>query len=260
MADFRRCLVDGYSTGGTSGTGLGAVVRLSDGFDAWSVPGQGTVIAARFLVPHPESGHRPSTLPGLDLGAVCLPVAGETACGDAWDYGEPAPGITSLIVADGLGHGPKAAEASRAAVETFRRYPSSGPVEHLGAIHQALKATRGAAVAVAVVDRNRREIRFAGVGNIAGTVFGNDGEHRGLVSHNGTVGGNMHKVQEFVLAWPAGSLLVLHSDGLTTSWRLDNPALRSKSPAAIAGTLYRDFARGRDDVTVVVARDEGPTG
>src|SRR5262245_7011930 len=30
MADAERCLVDGYSTAGTAGTGLGAVQRLSD--------------------------------------------------------------------------------------------------------------------------------------------------------------------------------------------------------------------------------------
>ena len=262
VPDFRRCLVDGYSTGGTPGTGLGAVVRLCDAFDAHSVPREGTVLAARLLIPLREPlDHRPSAHLGLDLGAVCLPLAGETACGDAWAAEEAAPGVHSLIVADGLGHGPKAAEASNAAVATFRRDPSSSPSEHLAAIHPALKGTRGAAVAVATVDANRREIRFAGVGNIAGTVFDAAGSHRGLVSHNGTVGANLHKIQEFTLPWPEGALLILHSDGLGTSWRLDNQlALKAKLPGVIAGTLYRDFSRRRDDVTVVVARDEGSTG
>ena len=258
VADFRRCLVDGYSTGGTPGTGLGAVIRLCDAFDVHSAPNEGTVVAARVLIPLREPLDRPSPYPGIDLGFVCLPLAGETECGDAWGVEEVAPGVHSLIVADGLGHGPKAAEASAAAVAMFHLHPSASPVEHLASIHPALKATRGAAVAVARVDANRREIRFAGVGNIAGTVFDPGGPHRGLVSHNGTVGGNMHKVQEFTLPWPEGALLVLHSDGLATSWRLDNRlALKSKLPGVIAGTLYRDFSRRRDDVTVVVARDEG---
>jgi hypothetical protein len=53
----------------------------------------------------------------------------------------------------------------------------------------------------------------------------------------------------------AGFLLVMHSDGLATHWNLDQyPGLVGRRPSLIAGVLYRDFARGRDDVTVVVAK------
>ena len=47
MADVQRCLQDGYSTGGTPGTGLGAVRRQSSAFDVHSLPGRGTVVVAR---------------------------------------------------------------------------------------------------------------------------------------------------------------------------------------------------------------------
>ena len=45
MADVRRCLQDGYSSGGTHGEGLGAVRRLSSAFDIYSMLGRGTVNA-----------------------------------------------------------------------------------------------------------------------------------------------------------------------------------------------------------------------
>jgi hypothetical protein len=49
---------------------------------------------------------------------------------------------------------------------------------------------------------------------------------------------------------------VLHSDGLLTQWSLDPyPGLSSRRPDVIAGVLYRDFRRVRDDATVVVARN-----
>jgi hypothetical protein len=35
-----------------------------------------------------------------------------------------------------------------------------------------------------------------------------------LVSHNGIVGHNMRKVQEFTLPCPPGALCILHSDGI----------------------------------------------
>jgi hypothetical protein len=74
-----------------------------------------------------------------------------------------------------------------------------------------------------------------------------------MVSHNGTVGHQMRRVQEFVYPWPAEALVILHSDGLATQWRL-LPGLAARDPALIAAILYRDFRRGRDDVTVLVAR------
>jgi hypothetical protein len=48
----------------------------------------------------------------------------------------------------------------------------------------------------------------------------------------------------------------MHSDGLSAHWSLDSyPGLRARHPALIAATLYRDLARERDDVTVLVARE-----
>lgn len=256
VGEFQRCLVDGFSTSSTPGTGLGAVARQADSFDVHSTLPKGTVIAARVWGPERYPPDRPNPHPVLDLGAVCLPMAGEVECGDAWAAAEPTPGHSQMIVADGLGHGPKAAEASNRAIDIFRQTPNRTPAEHLAAIHPALRSTRGAAVAVAAIDHERRLIRFAGVGNIAGVIIDAGGQRRGLVSHNGTVGGTMPKVQEFTQDWPDDGLLVLNSDGLATHWRLDDgPHLLFKSTGVIAGTLYRDFGRGRDDVTVVVARN-----
>jgi hypothetical protein len=50
--------------------------------------------------------------------------------------------------------------------------------------------------------------------------------------------------------------LVLHSDGLGTRWNLNAyPGLSAHHPSLIAGVLYRDFKRGTDDVTVLVAKE-----
>jgi hypothetical protein len=63
-------------------------------------------------------------------------------------------------------------------------------------------------------------------------------------------------VQTFTYPWPAGALLVLASDGISTHWSLDAyPGLRHRDPVLVASVLYRDFVRGRDDATVVVARE-----
>lgn len=246
MADVRRCMADGCSTAGTAGTGLGALSRLSDEFDIYSAPGVGTALLARLR----SSAPPPDPAGSLDLGAVCLPKPGEAACGDAWSSAPPG----RVMVADGLGHGPMAAEASAAAVRSFRRREAGGPADAVRAAHDALRGTRGAVIGVAEIDPGGRALRFAGVGNVGGAVL-RRGASQSLVSHNGTVGHEVRKVQEFTYAWEPDSLLVLHSDGLATHWRFDKyPGLADRDPALIAGVLYRDFGRGRDDVTVVVAR------
>jgi anti-sigma regulatory factor (Ser/Thr protein kinase) len=256
MADLGRCLRDGFSTAGTPGTGLGAITRLSSLFDIHSAAHVGTAVLARLW-----SGPLPAgpAAPGLEVGAVSLPRPGERVCGDAWAV-EQGPGRSLFLVTDGLGHGPLAAEAAREAVRVFRECAHLDPAAILDLIHGALRSTRGAAVAVVEVNRANEQVRCAGVGNISGTILA-AGASRCLVSHNGTVGHALHKVQEFTYPFPAGALLVLHSDGLATSWRLDRyPGLAARHPSLVAGVLYRDFKRGRDDVTVVVAHDETRDG
>ncbi|HET8623548.1 MAG TPA: SpoIIE family protein phosphatase, partial [Gemmatimonadales bacterium] len=244
---------DGYSTAGTPGTGLGAVARTADVFDIHAAPGMGTVVFARVWKREPTPA-RWRTGSGLEIGAVCLPRRGERICGDAWAAGS-ADGGTMLLVADGLGHGPDAAAAAAAAIRIFRQRRYASPAECLADAHAALQSTRGAAVAAALLEPKRREIRYAGVGNIAATIVAGS-DTRSMVSHNGTVGHELRKIQEFTYPWPDGALLVMCTDGLQTHWRLDRyPTVGARHPGVIAGLLYRDFNRGRDDVTVVSVRE-----
>ena len=109
-------------------------------------------------------------------------------------------------------------------------------------------------MAVASLNLQRGILTFAGVGNIGASIVA-PGTSRGMASHNGTVGHQLHKIQEFSFPWNAQSLLIMHSDGLNTRWDLSvYPGIWTKHPAIVAGLLYRDFSRERDDVTVLVAR------
>jgi hypothetical protein len=81
---------------------------------------------------------------------------------------------------------------------------------------------------------------------------------RALVSHNGIVGANMRKVQEFTAECPPGAIVILHSDGVQTQWDLDDyPGLHVRTPLLVAGILMRDFIRRRDDAMVLVGRRRG---
>lgn len=237
--DLQRAMRDGHSSAGTAGNGLGAIRRMSDAIDIHSTPGRGTVVMARI-----------GGTPMSDFGAA-VPLAGEEMCGDAWAVSHSG-GHRTVLVVDGLGHGPQAAEAARTAVEGFFKQPAAPLEMILRVLDGLLRSTRGVAASVARVDPRNGSLRYAGVGNITGILI--DGvTHRNLISHNGTLGHQARKFQEFQYPWAAGNLLVLHSDGLTTQWKIDDqPGLRMRDPAVIASVLVRDFSRGRDDASAFV--------
>ncbi|MFZ0817860.1 MAG: ATP-binding SpoIIE family protein phosphatase [Candidatus Sulfotelmatobacter sp.] len=248
IADITRALEDGHSTAGTNGNGLGAIRRVSDVFEVYSDSAAGTLIRAEFW-----SDKSRATEGSLEIAAVSEPLQGEEECGDGWGSRKFADSHVLMIV-DGLGHGVLAAEAAREAEQVLARAQADSPQEILQDIHGALKKTRGAAVAVAKIQPEKGLLTFVGVGNISASIV-SAGTSRSMASHNGTVGHLMARVQEFTCPWNPESHFIMHSDGLGSRWDLERyPGILSKHPSLIATILHRDFSRGRDDVTVLVAK------
>jgi hypothetical protein len=216
------------------------------------------------------------------------PLSGERVSGDAW--AARGGDRLTLMMCDGLGHGPLAASASQAAVDAFRHDPAGGPAAVVERLHRSMSHTRGGAVAVAEIDSAAGEVRFAGLGNIAGHIVSDQvttptaavaarvgppragslstartrtgsswastaPERRGMVSLPGIAGHQRRAIREFSYPASPGDLVILHSDGVTDKWRLsDYQGLAAQSPLVIAATLLRDAGIRRDDGTVLVAR------
>ncbi|WP_299564699.1 ATP-binding SpoIIE family protein phosphatase [Enterovirga sp.] len=250
LASVEAALRDGHSTGGSAGTGLGSVKRQSSAFDIASWPGKGLAVLARVQA-SPIKGMSPPPR----FGAVAVPLRGETVCGDAYATRRDGDGDGwTVMVADGLGHGPQAAQASQEAVRLFQACREPRPAGILSAIHAGLRHTRGGAVSVARYEPERGVLVFSGVGNVAGAVLA-QGEIRRTVSLAGTAGHVVRRIQDFEYPFAPGDHLVMCSDGIGTSWALDRyPGLTGAHPSLVAGVIYRDFTRGRDDATVLVVR------
>jgi anti-sigma regulatory factor (Ser/Thr protein kinase) len=247
MDDVGRCIQDGFSTAGSMGHGLGAVVRQTDHLHIWSRPGRGTAITARFVL------RAPTHASNLQCGGACSPYPGELACGDAWAVTD-APGGPTVLLADGTGHGIEAARAANTAVDILRQHTEEPCAALLLRVHHALMPTRGAAVAIARIDTAAQVIRYAGIGNISGTAVAGSGLCR-MVSYNGIAGHLTPRVREFVYPCAGNPLLILHSDGVSTRWDLAAyPGLTTQHPSLVASVLLRDFRRGRDDASVAALR------
>lgn len=255
LTNIGQALYDGYSTAGSPGTGLGAMVRQSTVFDIHSLPGKGTALLAQLWKSTRPQSPAYGSSPQLEIGAVYQAKPGQEVSGDSWGVKQVGD-CDFIMVADGLGHGPEAARASRAAIEVLAISNGDRPVSLVETAHQALFHTRGAALAVVELNLGQEQARFAGVGNIAGVILTLD-QSQHLTSFNGIIGHQVHKFQEFSYPWSSESLLVLHSDGLTSRWDLRvYPGLINRHPSLIAGVLYRDFCRGHDDVTVLVIKQQ----
>jgi anti-sigma regulatory factor (Ser/Thr protein kinase) len=242
MADPGRSAGDGYTTGGTLGIGLGAIERLSSWCDSVSIPGEGTVMAADIW-----SGPAPAR---PSLACLTRAVTGEEVCGDAVAVRDGRY-RTVVLVVDGLGHGPLAAQAAAVAVRAFEERPYTTAGAAATELHRALAGTRGAAIAVADINADADSVTYAGIGNIAGWIVDTSGR-RGMVSMPGIAGHRARRVQEWRYDLPAGARVVLHSDGLTDKWT-PRPTLVSRDPIIGAAMLLRDAGTRHDDASVVVA-------
>ncbi|MFC7816561.1 SpoIIE family protein phosphatase [Streptomyces sp. NPDC057367] len=264
IGDVSAALSDGFTTTGSLGAGLGTCARLSDDFDLHSVPGRGTVVVARIGRVLGVTAHDRSPAARVRAGAVNVPFGGGEYSGDAWAWVRSGDRVT-LMLADGLGHGPEAARASTAAVEALRGAAHLPPAEALRRLDTALSGTRGAAVAVAQVDAGASVLRFAGVGNV-GARLCEEGTWRHLVSRPGIVGSHRPTtLREEETAWADDRVLVLHSDGLPSRWTpTDDTCRTAVDPAVAAAVTVRDASSParpvRDDTAVAVLASTPPDG
>ncbi|GAA1077467.1 SpoIIE family protein phosphatase [Nocardiopsis metallicus] len=253
ILDVDRAMADGYSTGGSLGSGLGACARACDHFEVDSVPGRGTLALARIAAPE----HRGRFSGPAVTGGLHLPLGGHPESGDGLAF-RSGSGHRTVMLADGLGHGAAAAEASDAAAGTVRRQAGEPPEALLRLLHAELRSTRGAAVAVVDIDESAHRLTFCGVGNVGARLHSN-GRWETLLSQPGIVGAfGLRTPVPQRRAWNRGDMLVLHTDGLPSRWSPEGiEGMVTRDAALIAGRVFRDAGSAarplRDDTAVAVA-------
>lgn len=223
---------------------------VSHPVDAYHQPEKGNAVLLRLCNRNPAANTSETT---DRFGSVIVAKPGQKVSGDtcsaSWNDRTPI----RLMVSDGLGSGPMAHEASKAAVDAFIKNSEASLLQQLGSMNEELKQTRGAAIAIAEIANN--EISYCGIGNISGRIYESGFKSKSCMSYNGTVGYQMpdHKVLSY--EWPENGLLIMSSDGLAPVWSLSNyPDLFSHDPTLIASVLYRDFGKGTDDIAIAVLK------
>ena len=176
---------------------------------------------------------------------LVIPKDGEHESGDAV-FVRPSECGGLFAVIDALGHGERAAEAARAALEALEEGPDGeGVASIIDRLHVRLRGTRGAAAMICRVEEERLE--GCAVGNVDMVSLGT---RVPWVPSPGILGASVRRVRIFQVDLHAGDRLILFSDGLS---RVDPASCRGLSAADACRALMDRHRRSHDDATVLIA-------
>jgi phosphoserine phosphatase RsbX len=197
-------------------------------------------------------------------GTCVRPLAGESVSGDACLVERWSRGVV-VLVSDGLGHGPAAAEASRVLLAHVRAAIEM-PLEQIFAgAHRALMKTRGAVATIARIDEGAAKVELAGIGNVTTRIVQGCAPPLHVLVPAGVLGGAYRPTRAQSLDFVVGDLLVMHTDGVRS--RFDLAPLRWLPPDELAREVVSMHGKATDDAACAVvvgalppastARDEG---
>lgn len=252
IADTIRMLKDGVSTTHTLGHGLGSINRLSDTAQLYSIPGWGTIMYAQVKTKNKRKD--PPRIHNPDVRALCVNKPRETVCGDGYRVKRTAR-ETVIFFGDGLGHGIKAKEAVDCAGDFIFECTENDPVEIIRQMHEKIRRTRGLVGSIAVCNTKTNEWRICGVGNIFTRMY-TGLEPKNYMSYNGTIGLNLpNSLGSSCFPLEGNQHLIMCSDGIKTRWDLSRyPSILKYDNMILASAIYKDFSRGTDDASVLVAK------
>jgi phosphoserine phosphatase RsbX len=194
----------------------------------------------------------------LERGVAGTAMAGQERSGDLAVFaGYAGGGLVAVL--DGLGHGGPAADAAATAAEVIRAHRSAPAPELLQHCHAALRKTRGVVMTLAWFDLERRELAWAGVGNVearlvrGAAVYGD--RHDSALVLGGVVGYNLPAVRASTLELRRGDAVAFATDGIAADY---SASLAPGLPAQrLAERILARHAKGTDDALAVVVRYVG---
>jgi negative regulator of sigma-B (phosphoserine phosphatase) len=188
----------------------------------------------------------------MEFGIVHRPKSGNHISGDAYLIKEEGD-ATLICIADGLGSGEAAAEASQAAIRCAEVNSTLPLSDIMTKCHQALRGTRGAVIALMRIRFAESMITFVGVGNIG--IHTRSVAPIKPISRNGIVGYRLPRLQEFTYPYTPGDLFVLHTDGISSRFILDDSLWKEvQDVQTMADEIAQNVGKDNDDVTILIAR------
>jgi negative regulator of sigma-B (phosphoserine phosphatase) len=189
----------------------------------------------------------------IEWAVAGVPLEAGTESGDLHVVAPFDDGVLVGAI-DGLGHGPEAAEAARAAALVLEAHADEPLLRLFERCHEALRKTRGAVITLASFHGCSGEMTWMGVGNVEGMLLRADRAKaiEAAPLRGGIVGLRLPAPRDSSVFVVPGDMLILATDGIRGGFTsgLD----RSACAASLAETILSDHRKSSDDATVVVAR------
>ena len=151
----------------------------------------------------------------VKYGIHTSPKKDEELNGDSYYIGKDN-GYFIGAIADGLGHGVYANDASKLAIDYIKENAQVPIEELIMGCHKAIRGTRGVALSVVKILLSENEFQFAGVGNVDCKVYSKDNYHP--ITVPGIVGYNLRKVKSFSYRINLEDIICLYSDGISSKF------------------------------------------
>ncbi len=192
---------------------------------------------------------------GVEWSVISRALPGENVSGDHHVVAASADAIL-LGVIDGLGHGDAATLAARKAGDVLAGRAGEPVINLIRLCHDALRATRGAAMTLVSVDPRARTATALGIGNVETVVVRADPAARppreSVLLRNGVVGYQLPALQASVLPIAPGDVVVFATDGVREDFG-DRVSPAEPLPQLVERILEQKF-RGTDDALVLACK------
>jgi serine/threonine protein phosphatase PrpC len=194
----------------------------------------------------------------ITWASAALTLPGELESGDRVLV-VPHPTGVIVAVADGLGHGPLAADAAGRALAALQEHRSGQVSALVQRAHDACRATRGVALSLAAFSPQDDTLTWLGIGNIEGLLLRTTPSftpsHEWMLVHAGVVGYALPVLRPSSVPLAPDDTLIIATDGIHTGFA--DGLNHHEPPQQLANQILSGCAKGNDDALVVVVRYRG---
>ncbi len=188
----------------------------------------------------------------MQFGISKRSLYGSSSCGDdAFTYEDDERALMAVV--DGLGHGRRAAESARVAMQELNDIALFPIEDIIQRLHNALKPTVGAALTVAILHKSSYKLEVCGIGNVQMQLATADKLYR-FDGAPGILGVYRNQCRPRFFQYHPGDIIVIYTDGIKSSYSAAKlHYILHPNPRRIASNIMQQYRRGTDDALVLVA-------
>jgi serine phosphatase RsbU (regulator of sigma subunit) len=197
-------------------------------------------------------------VPFAEHGLAKFALPGQSESGDLHVICSKQDNILIAAI-DGIGHGPEAANAAKAAASILESHMGEPIISLMERCHEELRLTRGVVLSLASIDAAHGMMTWLGIGNVQGVLMrasaGKGASREVLLLRGGVVGSQLPPLQAAVLPVAKGDTLIFATDGVRGEFVESLTGL--ESPQRAADRILERHQSGNDDALVLVVRLSG---